>query len=118
MSDPGLQPERTALAWQRTAWSMAVAAAVLLKVGAAGGHGPTLAAGAGLAVGAAGWTGAAVWRARALRRWRAWHQAEQPEQPEQPPATWAPAAAPATLMGTTALLAVGAACLCGLAVWL
>ncbi|WP_200843944.1 DUF202 domain-containing protein [Pantoea sp. 18069] len=33
MRDPGLQPERTALAWNRTALSMLVVAAAWLKIG-------------------------------------------------------------------------------------
>lgn len=35
--DPGLQPERTALAWQRTGLSAGVTAALLLRTGMTGG---------------------------------------------------------------------------------
>ncbi|QRP44724.1 DUF202 domain-containing protein [Amycolatopsis sp. FDAARGOS 1241] len=45
MSDRGLQPERTALAWQRTGLSAAVAAALLLRTGFAAGSVLDLAAG-------------------------------------------------------------------------
>jgi uncharacterized membrane protein YidH (DUF202 family) len=41
MRDPGLQPERTALAWSRTTLSMLVTAAISLKSGAQL-HGPEI----------------------------------------------------------------------------
>ncbi|MEV5300384.1 DUF202 domain-containing protein [Amycolatopsis methanolica] len=52
MRDPGLQPERTALAWQRTALAAAVAAVLLLRSG--------LIRGAPLEVAAAGCAAAVV----------------------------------------------------------
>ncbi|MFI5610328.1 DUF202 domain-containing protein [Amycolatopsis sp. NPDC051903] len=50
MSDRGLQPERTALAWQRTGLSAAVVAALLLRTGFVAGSVLDLAAGVGAVV--------------------------------------------------------------------
>lgn len=67
--DPGLQPERTALAWRRTALSAAVAAVVLLRAGLIERSVPGLLAGFGSLVLAviAGWTGLFPRRAVAPR---------------------------------------------------
>lgn len=54
--DPGLQPERTALAWQRTGLSAGVVAILLLRIGVV--HEAPLelvAGGLALAVGVFGW---------------------------------------------------------------
>ncbi|WP_435122107.1 DUF202 domain-containing protein [Amycolatopsis thermoflava] len=63
---PGLQPERTALAWRRTALSAAVAAAVLLRAGLIERSVPGLLAGLGapVVVAIAGWAG--LWPRRAV----------------------------------------------------
>jgi uncharacterized membrane protein YidH (DUF202 family) len=52
--DPGLQPERTALAWQRTALATAVLAVLLLRDGIVHGAPPALVA--GVVIGLAGLT--------------------------------------------------------------
>ncbi|WP_236796219.1 DUF202 domain-containing protein [Amycolatopsis sp. GM8] len=44
--DPGLQPERTTLAWQRTGLSAAVVAVLLIRSGIVGGSPLEIAAGA------------------------------------------------------------------------
>lgn len=53
---PGLQPERTALAWQRTGLSAAVVAVLLLRAGILRGSPlDVVAAGCAIAVGALAW---------------------------------------------------------------
>ncbi|MDI3388775.1 DUF202 domain-containing protein [Streptomyces sp. B-S-A8] len=49
--DPGLQPERTRLAWRRTTLSCTVAAVLAGKQALHGGAGPLALVGAGLSVG-------------------------------------------------------------------
>ncbi|WP_020418673.1 DUF202 domain-containing protein [Amycolatopsis sp. ATCC 39116] len=67
--DPGLQPERTALAWRRTALSAAVAAVVLLRAGLIERSVLGLLAGLGalVVVAIAGWAGLFPRRAVAPR---------------------------------------------------
>ncbi len=48
--DPGLQPERTALAWTRTLLLVAANAALFVRGGLQSGHVPTLSFGIGLAM--------------------------------------------------------------------
>lgn len=60
--DPGLQPERTALAWSRTALAMLVNALILLRAGIVGGQ--AVLAGIGLLLLAAAGLTQSVARAR------------------------------------------------------
>ncbi|MBF4624921.1 DUF202 domain-containing protein [Clavibacter sp. VKM Ac-2872] len=67
-SDPGLQPERTALAWRRTALALVVGSLLGLRVL------PTLLGAAGLVVAAAGVIAALAVLATAHRRYRRVHR--------------------------------------------
>ena len=75
-SDSGLQAERTALAWSRTAVAMVVNALLVLRAGLQSDQGTLMAMGALLVILAAGLFGASAWRRRAL----------QDRQPAAPPA--------------------------------
>jgi uncharacterized membrane protein YidH (DUF202 family) len=66
LGDPGLQPERTALAWRRTGLAVLVNALVVLRAGAQGGQPFVLALGIILLVAAACAVGCGAWRARVL----------------------------------------------------
>lgn len=68
MRDPGLQSERTALAWRRTALGVLANALLLIRAGLVGDHTLPLASGL-VMLGAAGATQCfSVWRRRALSR--------------------------------------------------
>jgi uncharacterized membrane protein YidH (DUF202 family) len=64
--DPGLQPQRTALAWRRTGLAVLVNALVVLRAGVQGNHRLVTALGVLLILAAAGTVAAGAWRARVL----------------------------------------------------
>jgi uncharacterized membrane protein YidH (DUF202 family) len=64
--DPGLQPQRTALAWHRTGLAVLVNALVVLRAGAKAEQPFILALGIILLVAAVGAAGCGAWRARRL----------------------------------------------------
>ena len=88
--DAGLQPQRTALAWNRTALAVVVNALLVLRAGAHGGHTALLAAGCLLLAGAGVRVACGAWRRRVLLL--------------QPPA------APSPAVVWTALAVAGLAC--------
>ncbi len=64
--DPGLQPQRTALAWSRTALALLVNAAAVMRAGAARGSIAILLLGVMLLAAAAGMSACGAWRRRCL----------------------------------------------------
>ena len=66
MRDPGLQPERTELAWSRTALGIAVVAALVVRAGIMGNDQALLAAGVLVAVLSGTVMCAGYWRRRGL----------------------------------------------------
>ena len=66
--DPGLQAQRTTLAWNRTALAVLVNALLMLRLGEQSGQSPTTALGIILLVAAAAVTGCGWWRRKALAR--------------------------------------------------
>jgi uncharacterized membrane protein YidH (DUF202 family) len=66
--DPGLQGERTALAWNRTALALFVNAALALRAGLSGDRTSLTVVGIALLLAAAACAGCGSWRRRALLR--------------------------------------------------
>jgi uncharacterized membrane protein YidH (DUF202 family) len=66
--DPGLQPQRTALAWNRTALAVCVNALLVLRLGEQSHQVLTTVLGIFLLVAAAGTVAAGRWRRQALER--------------------------------------------------
>lgn len=66
-TDPGLQAQRTALAWHRTGLAVLANALVILRSGVSAGHPVLTALGVLLLAGAAGVAAGGVWRSRTLR---------------------------------------------------
>lgn len=64
--DPGLQPQRTALAWSRTAIALFVNAAAVMRAGVTRGSTAILLAGVVLLVAAAGISACGAWRRHCL----------------------------------------------------
>jgi uncharacterized membrane protein YidH (DUF202 family) len=67
-ADPGLQPQRTALAWSRTALAVFVNAFLVLRTGMQSGQALTTALGVVLLVAGALTVGCGAWRHHALVR--------------------------------------------------
>ena len=67
-TDPGLQPQRTALAWVRTGLAVFVNALLVMRLGEQHDHPLTTALGILLLAAAAGVTGIGIWRRRILAR--------------------------------------------------
>lgn len=66
LQDPGLQTQRTALAWHRTGLAVLVNALVILHSGVSAGHALLTLLGGLLLVAAAGVAAFGAWRSRAL----------------------------------------------------
>ncbi|KJL31370.1 YidH family protein [Microbacterium azadirachtae] len=97
--DPGLQPERTALAWRRTALALAGGSVVIMRIL------PSVIGGAALALGFAGLALALIVLVGSHRRYRRQHRALTSTEPVVLRSGWPVAA----LTGATLL--VGVLCL-------